>query len=235
VLALCADRTLDGVATVRISTAAPTVVAEVEVRDLNGDLFSDTDGPRDPVTSAVRTAKTSFAVRAAPSPPATGDASDVAAPVSTPATPPLLWFDDRGERAVLGDITLANGEEYRVMGRADLQARYAERAARKTTLKVLGGVALGLGTLVAMPAVLTKLVCTNDCTKANALLVVSGVLGWGGIAALIVGGVTDANPVDYHERLDLARSYNRSRVQGHVSLAPTPAGDGGLVTVGGIF
>jgi hypothetical protein len=243
VLKLCAERTLDGVAFVKISTVAPQVRVELEVRDQNGDLFRQVETTEDlGGTPRERTSQASFTLPDGPGPAPRMEGSEAAPPATPPSPPPaLLWFEPDG-RAVLGDLRLADGEVYRVLGRPDLQARRDERLARKTALKVLGGVALGIGLLAATPAMIAVALCTHDCAKAEVFLIGAATLADGGITALVVGALTNADPVRPGERLDLALGYNRARLQGRpplssvsLSFAPSPAGDGGLVGLSGRF
>jgi hypothetical protein len=241
VLKLCAERTLDGVAFVKISTAPDGISAEVELRDMNGDLYSEvvsSDGLA--AASSRRESKAQFAIPDVRAPPSRRALEASTAPAANaPPAPEFVWFEDHGAVAVLGEARLADGEVYRVLGRPDLQARYVARAERKTTLRGLGGVALALGLLAGPPALLVAALCDHDCAKADAFAIGAGALFYGGVVSLIVAAATDPEPVEYRQRLSLARDYNKQRLGGSraslldVSVAPTPGG--GAVLIGGRF
>jgi hypothetical protein len=220
VLKLCATQALDGVAFVRIWALASRVTAEVEVRDMNGDLYIESSPSPGPAAGPVveRRSKARFSLTSDPvwpllgeSPPMMGDSASSALP--------LLRFEDNGEQAWLGDLRLGEGEVYKALGRPDLAERYAARGDLKTGLKTLGGIALGVGLILMAPMVLVAAGCTHDCGRANAYALGAVGLFWGGLGTIVAGAVIDPNPVDYPERLDMARAYNRQR----------------LVTVGGRF
>jgi hypothetical protein len=155
---------------------------------------------------------------------------------------PLLRFEDGGERAVVGDLRLADGEVYKALGRPDLADRYAARGELKTSLKLLGGIGLGVGVLLGPPIALGAALCTHECGRIDAFALGAAGLFWGGLGAIIAGVVIDPNPIDYRERLDMARSYNRKRLQEQsqvsnvdVSIAPSSAGNGGILNLAGRF
>jgi hypothetical protein len=218
VLKLCAAQTLDGVAFVRIWTLASPVIAEVEVRDMNGDLYVESSPSHGPAAGPVeRWSKASFSLAGDPVQPPLADTPPMMGDAASSALP-LLRFDG-GEQAVLGDLRLAGGEVYKALGRPDLAERYADRGDLKTGLKILGGISFGAGLLLGPFAVAGRAFCSHDCGRATAYMLGDAGLFWGGLGAIFAGAFIDSDPVDYRERLDLARAYNRQR----------------LVTVGGRF
>jgi len=149
VLRICAQHTLDGLAFVSVRRGDEPAVADVVVRDANGDPFRDEVAPEREEGRVLRTplSTQSKATLTVPAPESAGGAEPRPAPVGP--LPPLLWFDERDGNALLGERLLAAGEVYRLLGRPDLELSFQRRMRAKHALLATGIAASTIGVLLA--------------------------------------------------------------------------------------
>jgi hypothetical protein len=221
VLRICAQNKLDGLAFVVVRRGHVPALADVGVRDANGDPFEgeavpDRLGGDEPSrvhwTAPLFTAsKATFNVPASEEP-------EVAEPRPAPLgpLPPLLWFDERNGSALLGERLLADGEVYRLLGRPDLELSFQSRMRTKNTLLATGIAASSTGLLLGLVLSMVEghrptLGWPSSDKEANFFFVDGAVLA-GGIAALAVAWSIDPHPMARHERFERARDFNAARL-----------------------
>ena len=223
VLRICAEYLLDGVAFVSVRRGHVPALADVAVRDSNGDPFEGTvvpdrlggDLPGGVHWSAplFTASKATFAV------PTPIEASSAAEPPPAPVgpLPPLLWFDERDGSALLGERLLADGEVYRLLGRPDLELRCQSRTRTKKTLLATGVVSLATGLVLGTvlwasghgPYIDTGWPSSDAGVN---FFVINGALLAAGIGALAASSAVDPNPMARSERFMRARAFNAARL-----------------------
>jgi hypothetical protein len=223
VLRICAEYVLDGVAFISVRRSHVPVLADVEVRDANGDPFQGTvaaDRPGGEGTASVHwsvplftASRVSFAVPTPVEPPSAAEPR----PAPLGPLPPLLWFDERDGSALLGERVLATGEVYRLFDRPELEPECRSRTSAKKVLLASGIAAsaagLVLGTVLWAsghgPYIDTGWP-SSDAGK-NFFLINGALLGVG-ISAIAVSSAIDPNPMTRRERFAHARDFNAARL-----------------------
>lgn len=223
VLRICAEYLLDGVAFVSVHRGHVPALADVVVRDSNGDPFEGTvaaDRPGGEQTGSVHwsvplftQSRGTFTVPTPSEPPSAAEPR----PAPLGPVPPLLWFDERDGSALLGERLLAPGEVYRLLGRPDLELRCQRRTRTKETLLATGIVSLATGLVLGTalwasghgPYIDTGWPSSDAGVN---FYVINGALLAAGVGALAASSAVDPNPMDRRERFVRARDFNAARI-----------------------